>query len=237
MIEWLAAPIDWTRTHNVSAAVAWHGRLMVLAWCVLFPLGIIAARFFKITARQSWPAQLDNKAWWIAHNGLQYAGAIALATAIFLVTTPVGWSASVHAILGWLVVMLTAIQFFGGWFRGTKGGPTEPQPDGSLHGDHYAMTKRRRLFERTHKSVGYIAVSTALCAMPTGLWLANAPRWMWISIGVWWTALIAFAIVLQRRGRAVDTYQAIWGPDPKHPGNKIKPIGWRIHRPPEKKQS
>ncbi len=231
MIDWLAAPIDLTRGHDVSVAVAWHGRLMVLAWCVLFPFGILAARFFKITARQNWPTQLDNKAWWIAHNGLQYAGAIALLTAVFIVLTPGGMSSSVHAILGWIVVVLTAVQFVGGWLRGSKGGPTEPQPDGSLHGDHYAITRRRRLFERTHKSVGYIAVTAALSAMPTGLWHANATRWIWIAIGVWWTVLIATAVMLQRRGRAVDTYQAIWGPDPKHPGNRVEPIGWGIRRP------
>jgi hypothetical protein len=36
-------------------------------------------------------------------------------------------------------------------------------------------------------------------------------------------------VTLQRRGLAVDTYQAIWGPDPQHPGNATPP-GWGMNR-------
>ena len=36
---------------------------------------------------------------------------------------------------------------------------------------------------------------------------------------------------LQRQGRCIDTYQAIWGPDPRHPGNRLKPVGWGVRRP------
>ena len=85
MIDWLLAPIDPARGHEVAAAVAWHGRLMVLAWGLLFPLGIFAARFFKVTPGQDWPARLDNKAWWHGHRGLQYAGGLAMLAALALV--------------------------------------------------------------------------------------------------------------------------------------------------------
>lgn len=40
---------------------------MVVAWGVLLPLGILIARFFKVTPRQRWPAELDNKFWWYSH--------------------------------------------------------------------------------------------------------------------------------------------------------------------------
>lgn len=38
---------------------------MVLAWVILLPLGVLIARFFKITPHQSWPASPDNKFWWL----------------------------------------------------------------------------------------------------------------------------------------------------------------------------
>jgi hypothetical protein len=42
--------------------------------------------------------------------------------------------------------------------------------------------------------------------------------------------LVAAFAVLQIRGRAVDTYQAIWGPDLDLPGNRMKPIGFGVRR-------
>jgi hypothetical protein len=230
MIDWLLAPIDPSRPHALAASVAWHGRMMVLAWCLLLPLGILAARFFKITPHQDWPRHLDNKAWWYAHNALQYAGAALVLLAVYTVEPSKGPSARYHAPLGWAVVTLIAVQVVGGWLRGSKGGPTAPNRDGSLAGDHYDMSLRRRVFERVHKSVGYAAAMLALAAIATGLWQANAPRWMWLLIALWWVLLIALGIRFQRQGRAVDTYQAIWGPDPRHPGNRRLPIGWGIRR-------
>ena len=231
MIEWLLAPIDAARGHDLGAAAAWHGRLMVLAWAVLLPIGVIVARFFKVTARQNWPAQLDNKAWWIAHQASQYIAAALIIGALWLIWRP-GIGATDHAVLGWLVVVGCALQILGAWVRGSKGGPTEPRADGSLRGDHYDMTSRRRLFERVHKSLGYLAILVSVAAILSGLWLANAPRWMWLMLTVWWLGLISLAMVLQARGKAIDTYQAIWGPDPAHPGNRVPPIGWGVRRPP-----
>ena len=233
MIDWLLAPIDPARGHAIAGHVVWHARLMVLAWSVLFPVGVLAARFYKITPRQRWPEQLDNAAWWRVHLYLQsVAGALVL-VAVALVWPGFGLAPQrfPHALLGWAAIACCAAQFLGGWLRGTKGGPTAPRPDGSWAGDHYDMTARRRIFERLHKSLGYVALLTALAAMTAGLWQANAPRWMWLVIGTWWVGLGGFAVHLQRQGRVVDTYQAIWGPDPNHPGNGRRPIGWGVRRP------
>jgi hypothetical protein len=108
------------------------------------------------------------------------------------------------------------VQFLAGWLRGTKGGPSEPQ----MRGDHYDMTTHRLIFEYVHKSVGYLALGLAAGTILTGLWTANAPYWMWLMLGLWWLVLLAAALVLQARGRYVGSYQAIWGPDPVHPGNR-----------------
>jgi hypothetical protein len=231
MLEWLLAPMDSSRVHAVDAAVAWHGRLMVLAWAVLLPIGVLAARFFKVTPRQKWPAELDNKAWWHAHQAFQYVASAALIVALALIWRPGHPGSPWHAGLGWTVIVTCALQFLSAWLRGSKGGPTDPRPDGSLAGDHYDMTPRRRLFERLHKSVGYFALALSVAAIGSGLWLVNAPRWMPIALSFWWLALVALWSHLQSLGRAVDTYQAIWGPDLQHPGNALRPSGWGMRRP------
>jgi hypothetical protein len=199
---------------------------MVLAWGALFPLGVLVARFYKITPRQDWPRELDNKAWWHAHLTLQYAGGGALLGALALILLAGGAGDSTHAYLGWVITGIAALQFAAGWLRGTKGGPTEPE----LRGDHFDMTPRRLAFEHFHKTAGYALLAFAAWGILSGMWMANAPLWMWLGLGLWWTLLIAAFVVLQRRGQAIDTYQAIWGPDPDLPGNQRKPIGWGVIR-------
>ncbi len=234
MTAWLVAPIDPSRAHEVDGVTSWHGRLMVLAWAVLFPAGVLAARFFKIMPGQSWPRELDDKRWWTTHLSTQYGGGtlvlIGLVLGLYATGTGQGMIVDWHHILGWIVAVLTAFQFLGGWFRGSKGGPMDPAPDGSLHGDHYDMTPRRRLFEYVHKIGGYLALLIAFGAVTTGLHAANGPGWMWLSIIAWWALLIGLAIWLQKRGLARDTYEAIWGPGSEHPGNRLRPIGFGIRR-------
>ena len=53
---------------------------------------------------------------------------------------------------------------------------------------------------------------------------------MWLVLAVWWTLLIILFVALQRHGMSLDTYQAIWGNDERHPGNRMKPIGWGVKR-------
>lgn len=213
----------------------WHARLMVAAWAVLLPLGALVARFFKVTAKQNWPQQLDNRSWWNAHRLLQYVGVF-----IMLTGAVIAWGrgshatigSTLHAYLGWSVIALGIVQVLAGWFRGSKGGPTEAQ----LRGDHYDMTVHRLWFERVHKFGGWLAVLLAVATIMLGLIVADAPRWMVVTLVAWWLTLIGVGIYLQRAGRCIDTYQAIWGPDPTHPGNSRRPTGWGVRRPLEVKQ-
>ncbi len=217
-ISWLLASMDPARPHVVDASVAWHGRLMVLAWGILIPLGILVARYFKVTPGQDWPRELDNALWWRGHLTCQYGGGLAMAAGILMIWfsgagTGMAWS---HRMLGYSVLGFGALQFVAGWLRGSKGGPT----DRELRGDHYDMTRRRILFEHVHRTVGYLAIVMGALTIMTGLWAANAPRWMPLSLGLWWGLLIAAAIRLELQGRHVTSYLAIWGPDPAHPGNR-----------------
>lgn len=232
MPQWLLAPIDVSRAHEISALLAWHARTMTLAWAILVPGGILAARFLKLWPGQNWPARLDHPGWWHLHRACQYsAGLLTLVGLGLILSRPGrGGFSSPHVFLGWAVVVLAGVQFASAWLRGSKGGPTAPSADGSWRGDHYDMTPRRIAFEYVHKFGGYGAALMAAMAVVSGLWQANAPVWMWLVIGLWWLACLGVFVHLQRRGRAFDTYQAHWGADPVHPGNRRAPVGFGIRR-------
>lgn len=233
MLEWFLQPMDASRVHDVGWHLSWHARLMTLAWGVLVPLGILIARYFKITPGQRWPQQLDSHLWWNSHRICQYSAIVLMIVGFwFILNAPsVPAQSGLHGLLGWTVLSLALLQIVGGLLRGSKGGPTEPSRDGSLHGDHFDMTPRRLVFEYAHKLLGYTALALSVVTILSGLWAANAPNWMWLCLVAWWGLLSGIAVLLQRRGMAVDTYQAIWGPDPTLPGNCREPIGWGIRRP------
>jgi hypothetical protein len=230
MWDWLMAPLSGAAAHHIEPWSYWHARCMVAAWGLLLPLGALAARYFKVLPGQRWPQRLDHPGWWHAHRLTQWAG-----LALMLIGLGLAWGQGAaqqgpalwHRWAGWLVLALGALQFAGCAARGSKGGPT----DRRLQGDHYDMTPRRRAFERLHKSLGWLALGLAAGVMVLGLVAADAPRWMLLLLAAWWLLLAAVAWQLQRRGRCIDTYQAIWGPDPAHPGNRIPPIGWGVRRP------
>ncbi len=229
-LAWLATPLSGAQGHAIEPWAAWHARLMVLSWNLLLPLGMLVARFFKVAPGQNWPDVLDRKFWWRSHLWLQGLGVAAmtlgLAPALFgaHLSTP---AARLHHLSGWAIVAIGWLQVLGGWFRGDKGGPTEA----TLRGDHYDMTARRVAFEAVHKHLGWTAVPLTIFATGLGLAIAEAPRWMPLVLGAWWVALIVAFVHWQRAGRCIDTYQAIWGPDPTHPGNRRNPIGWGVARP------
>lgn len=227
---WLLAPLSGAEQHHIPAWAYWHARCMVLGWGVLLPVGALTSRYFKVTPRQRWPQELDNKAWWHAHRALQWAGVAAMSLGVML-----AWRhgsadttlARLHAGVGWSLVALGWLQIGTGLARGSKGGPTSAE----LRGDHYDMTPHRVWFERVHKGLGWLAVLAAIGVIAMGLTIADAPRWMALTLTAWWLGLAGVAWHWQRQGRCIDTYQAIWGPDPSHPGSRLDPIGWGVCRP------
>jgi hypothetical protein len=228
MIDWLLTPISGASDQAIAPWAAWHGRLMVLSWSFLLPVGMLAARYFKVTPGQDWPRVLDNKSWWRTHLWVQSAGVAAMTLGVLIAlenASGAGGAAEVHRFCGWTAVAIAWLQVAGALLRGDKGGPTEP----ALRGDHFDMTPRRVAFERVHKSLGWIAIPFAIAATGLGV-LVDAPRWTSAALALWWIALIGLGVALQRAGRCVDTYQAIWGPDPTLPGNRRKPIGWGVSR-------
>lgn len=227
----LLRPLSGAAAHHVPGWMAWHGRAMALAWGVMLPLGVLVARYYKVTAGQRWPAVLDNKRWWRAHLALQYGGVLLMTLGLAIVLSGTAGRApwrNLHSLFGWSIVLLAWLQLAGGNLRGSKGGP---QPDGTvLRGDHYDMTPRRLRFEWVHKCLGYGLLLLSSLTIFLGLALADAPLWMWLALAGWTLLYVLAWMWLQRRGRCLDTYQAIWGPDPVHPGNHVPPVGWGIRR-------
>ena len=128
--------------------------MMALAWLVLLPAGALVARFYKVLPRQDFPAVTDSKAWWRAHLLLQYGGTALAAAGLWTAWDALdgAWDLSnLHTLLGLAVMGLCAMQVVSAWLRGTKGGPTDTHADpadpGTWRGDHFDMTRRRRLFE------------------------------------------------------------------------------------------
>lgn len=228
-MDWLLAPIDPSRAHDITSAVSWHGRSMVLAWGCFAPLAVIIARFCKRLPGQDWPRELDSQLWWRSHWMGQCLVLVLTVFGLGLVFQSVN-AANLHARLGYSVCLLMFIQIAFGIFRGSKGGPTSRASDGSMRGDHYDMTPWRVMFEWVHKTTGYGVLLLASVTILLGMWKANAPVWMWTGLAIWWLILVVAFVILQRRGYAMDTYQAIWGPGTEHPGNHRKPIGWGIRR-------
>lgn len=238
LIAWLMTPISGAAEHTLALQVAWHGRLMVLAWAAGIPVAVLLARFYKVTPRQRWPQHLDNSFWWHAHRLINYTALALTLIALVLiwdVASHAGTLRQVHAWMGWTVLASGVAQILGAYLRGSKGGPTDARraANGNAidwHGDHYDMTPRRILFERVHKSLGYCAMLLAAVTVLTGLWSADAPRWMWLAIAAWWCVWALMFWRLQSQGRCIDTYQAIWGPGKEHPGNTGKIVGLGVRR-------
>lgn len=228
-LQWLMTPLSGVTDHRIDPATFWHARSMVLAWAVLLPLGALVARFYKVRPGQGWPGKLDDKWWWDRHRALQYAGCAVMLVGLWFVYDHGGrpgllaWS---HHWLGWVVVVMALAQLLSAGFRGSKGGPT----DRLMRGAHYDMTRQRHAFEWFHKGVGWLSLLLSLAVFVSGLIVVDAPRWMPLVLGCWYLLLFAAFWRLQRQGRCHDTYQAIWGPDPAHPGNGPRRTGFGVRR-------
>lgn len=202
---------------------------MVLAWAILMPVGALFARYWKLTPRQNWPESLDNKTWWRVHQWCQNGGFWLMVIGMVLAWnqgTRHNLVAQWHHWLGWSIVGTATLQVVSGMFRGSRGGPGEVD----ARGDHYDMSARRRRFEIWHKTAGWLVLAISIVVIVLGLVAADAPRWMPGVLTVWWITLAALASLWQRQGRCIDTYEAIWGDDENHPGNRIKPIGYGVRR-------
>jgi hypothetical protein len=207
---------------GMRGALLFHVGAMVTAWAAVLPAGAIIARYLKVTPGQRFPAELDNRCWWDWHRGLQYMG-VALSTLGFLAILSVtgGSFATWHGWIGLAVVLIGWGQLVAGWLRGSKGGPTAPGADPARpetwRGDHFDMTRRRRIFELVHKRGGWLALLLGVLAVDSGAALFGAPGWLMLLAALAWLAALLTAAAFAAAGRRVETYVAIWGPELRSP--------------------
>lgn len=207
--------------------VLWlHAAVMSLTWGLAVPVIVLVARYFKVTKGQRFPRHLDNRFWWRLH--LHGNVAVVVSSWFAAGVTWVNFNGmeldSLHAKLGMLVLCLGIWQLCWGIGRGTKGGPTgkgaDPDKPETWRGDHYDMTWRRRLFECIHKASGYLALVLTLPTVISGMFEFRA-GWFWILGYFGWVLLLVLMFrAYSLRGARIDTYQAIWGIDDHHPGNR-----------------
>lgn len=230
-----------SREGLATPAVVAHATLMLTAWGVLLPCGGIVARYFKVTPRQNYPAEVDNLFWFNTHRVVQYAGmAVATAGLALIVSETGGRFDTWHGRCGLVVMLVGWLQIVSTWLRGHKGGPADTRADPAdpltWRGDHYDMTRRRLIFEAWHKRAGWAVLALAGVTVLLGVELVGAPSWLVGLAGGLQAAAVLGIVDGRLRGRWVDTYHAIWGPDPVHPGNRkvsaapSRPRRWQSRR-------
>ena len=220
-IPWLGGviPIHWN----------YHAMLMVFVWLFLVPLFILIIRFGK---PRPTPTGLHRKVaiyhsewWWFSSHkyGLAVAMTLSLLGGIVALVVSKGFSGTVHAVFGILAVTLGVVQVAAGAVRGKHGGKNyysaKPDDPATWFGDHYNMTKRRRIFEAYHKNAGYIAGWCALAAVASGLMQYPMP-WLVPVIVCLLVVVAVVAMVADYIGIRYDGYRAAHGTDPEAPFNK-----------------
>lgn len=239
IIAWLLLPLRGGHADELNVADVWHGVLMSLGGGVLVPVTVLAARYWKIVPGQDWPRVLNHRAWQWVHM-LAGAGAVLCLTAgAYLAFYGMSLNgrhlAHPHAWAGWGVILLLIFLLANVAARGSTGGPGKKQERTLVHfhdvpGDHYDMTARRRFFEHVHRLLGYGLMLLVAGTILSGFWFVNVPRGLAVGMGFWWLLVLVLALRWELQGRAVDGYQARWGPGMGHPGNRIPVVGWGLRR-------
>ena len=205
-----------------------HAALMITAWGMMMPAGGVVARYYKVTAGQDFPAELDNQFWWVWHRTFQYGGLGLATVALGLILTQTDHhGATLHARCGALVMVLGWLQVMATLMRGSKGGPTDALADrrdpATWRGDHFDMTRRRVIFEAWHKPAGWGAIVLAGLTILLGIDLVGAPSWLLVVAGMLQGAAGLAMLDGVLRGRWFDTHVAIWGPREPWSGMRTKP--------------
>ncbi len=237
-LDWLRAPLHTGPLDDVNPVDFWHGVLMGTAGAVLVPVAVLAARYWKIVPGQDWPRIINHRGWQRVHGLCGVAAVLCLVAGVAMAFQGMSLASHLahpHAWMGWGVMAVLLLLVVNIALRGSIGGPGRHQPRTLVHlhdvpGDHYDMTRRRRIFEHGHRWLGYGLMLALFANVMTGYWHVNVPRGLALATLAWWACLALMAWRWERQGRAVDGYQARWGPSMAHPGNRIPRLGGGLHR-------
>ncbi len=206
----------------------YHAILMVAIWVILVPLCVIAIRFGKpkpIPNGITEQVKLTNLVWWwfsLHKYGLYLAIGLSLVGLAIALVASSGFSGSVHSMFGLATIMLGCLQVIAGWLRGKHGGryyyTADPDDPSTWRGDHFDMTRRRRMFAAYHKTAGYFAGFFAVGAVASGLMQFSMPVLTGV-IMITVLVILGLCIVLEYKGLRYDGYRAAHGNNPDHPYN------------------
>jgi len=164
---------QWSYTFRSNSAIrVAHGVLMGCAYALLFPIGVMVARYAK-----------NQNAWWFKiHFFLQnFAFCIVLAGIIigYYIPEIQFQQATWHAPLGTVIFILTFFQVVSGYVRPHK----SPEVD---------ITIPRTIFETFHHWNGRSILLLALAQIIAGYFELGVPHW---SYGIWLPFLGGFFFI------------------------------------------
>ncbi|GAB2284957.1 hypothetical protein Dimus_019412 [Dionaea muscipula] len=155
-----------------------HGIMMFLAWGILLPGGVLAARFLK---------HLKGDGWYRIHVYLQYSGlSIVLLGFLFAVAELRGlYVSSLHVKFGLTAIVLACAQPVNAYFR-----PKRPTTNGELE----VAPPSRVVWEYSHAIAGRGAILVGMMALITGI-THLGKRYGDDVKGLTWVLLIWFLVL------------------------------------------
>lgn len=177
---------------NLAITLAVHGLFMFVSWGVLFPAGIISARFLK---------HANDHLWFKLHQYLQYTGLGIVFLAIIVASAGLGGFdfSSSHVKFGIVAILLSLSQPVNGYFRPKK-------PESGETG-----CKKRVIWECVHAMIGRVSLLMGIVSLFTGLThfgevhdseIAERFTWglmLWILISVSVVLYLEFKEMRRRR--------------------------------------
>ncbi|XP_051119074.1 cytochrome b561, DM13 and DOMON domain-containing protein At5g54830 [Andrographis paniculata] len=189
---------------DLRPVLAVHGFMMFLAWGILLPGGILAARYLK---------HVKDDSWFRIHVYLQYSGlAIVFLGFLFAVAELQGLTfASVHVKFGMLAIVLAIAQPANAYLRPKKPASGEP------------ASPRRLVWEYTHVITGRCAIVVGIVALITGMKHlgekygdenVHGLSWaliVWFLMGAATVIYLEYREINRRRGRLVGRSNWVLG--------------------------
>lgn len=102
------------RKAPLSVLLLTHGSFMIVAWIGLTSIGVVISRYFKTSKSKVF----GKDAWFVWHVFCMFLTWVLTLIAFILIFVDVGqWNASVHSVMGCVVLALVILQAIGGASR------------------------------------------------------------------------------------------------------------------------
>lgn len=156
-----------------TTALKAHAIIMVFAWALLAPLGLLIARLVRRGKLEDLKIG-SNQSWFVLHRGLMVTTVmITIVSLIIVMVNRGGWSNSAgnHAILGIITIILAFLNPIGALFRPDK------------------FSVNRVFFNVIHSSNGYLTLIFSIATIFLGMDLAL------LDLDLWVTQLFSFQVI------------------------------------------